>query len=232
MTQIDVSLTSYLQWTAPSSSDEAYTINFNFEELDLFDLATFNAYLLAVESFASKYPCSQKVTMASLDGSFDFIRRDTEKFEEAQAEMKLPADLVCAILFSDYLHRLASALLEEAVPTILIRSNSSKSQAEMIWLFCKRRFEHFQLEFIDNPLPISGGASKILSLPQDESCHLINLEEQLDANPDCICIPEEYLNEHWDEAAEIIYDPETIGELGRRMLLGFEAAGGAIKKAR
>jgi hypothetical protein len=170
--------------------------------------------------------------MAILDGSFGFLRRDTEKFEEAQAEMKHSADLVCAILFSGYLHRLASALPQEAVPTILIRPNPSKSRAEMIWLFCKRRFEHFQLEFSDTPLPLSGVASKIFSLPQDRACDLSKLEAVLHAHSDCICIPEEYLNEHWDEAVEIIYDPETIGELGKRMLRGFEAAGGSIKKAR
>lgn len=232
MKEIDTSLSSNLDWSNPPDNRETYFLNFDFSELDLFDISTFNAYFVAMESFSIKYPNCRKVIMAVLSGDFSFIRKDTEKFEKAQKEAQLPNNLVCANLFSDYLHRLAAILPENAKPTILIQRESSKKLAEMIWLFCKRRFEHFEIEFDGFKLPICGQSTRILSLPDDQLLSLKKLDRLLQEYHGCVCIPEEYLNEHWDNATEILYDSKTTGEIGKRMLLGFQAAGGITKKVR
>jgi len=228
----DASPLSDLAWDPSPDSDGTYEIDFGFKAIDPFDLATFNQHLLAVEEFAKTFPEAGRVVMARLDGDFASLITQNETFEQQLEESGLGLDLFCVQLFSDYLHHLASALPDSAEPAVVVSLKEGLDRAAMILTFCKRRFEHFTLLFEGESLPISGTQERVVSLPQDDRFDAAFFSEFLKGLVSYKCIPEELLNEHWDEAAEIIYDSETIGDLGNRMLLGFEAAGGVIKKAR
>ncbi len=95
----------------------------------------------------------------------------------------------------------------------------------MVLIYCKRRFEHFKLM---TELPIEGDQKVIISLPQDQLYDPAVFAPLYNTIDNFKCIPEELLNEHWEGVDAIIVDPESLGPSGKRMLYGFEAAGGLI----
>lgn len=226
----DTSSESDLVWDENPDPEGKYCLDFGWEKLNPLDEAIFHRDYLAVEAFSKAFPNAQRVVMAHLNGDFASLIDLNEDLGRRCKEEGLSPEIFCAQLFSDYLHRLASALPEEAIPAVVVDPKKEMNRALLILLFSRRRFEHFQLLFEGKPLPVEGEASTILSLPQDNRFDSTFFTQILEDYPSVKCIPEEFLNEHWDEASEIVYDPETLGELGERMLLGFEAAGGITKK--
>lgn len=217
---------SNLDWEI--SADGLYFLDFGWKKLDPFDLATFNSNLLAVQEFAKRFPNAKRVVLARTDGHFSKFLAPSEKMEERSLESGLKHEIFCAELFSQYLHRLASALPDETEPVVLVDIANKDQFAEMVLLFCKRRFEHFQLMFSAISLPIEGEASTIVSLPQDQKYDPEIFGPIFSSLENFKCIPEELLNEHWDEVDSIIVDEQSLGPMGKRMLNGFEAAGGEI----
>lgn len=217
---------SNLDWEI--TSEGLYFLDFGWKTLDPFDPAVFNANLLAVEEFAKRFPDSKRVVLARTSGQFSRLLAPSEKMEERRLESGLDEEIFCAELFSEYLHRLASVLPDDTEPVVMVDLSERESLADMVLLFCKRRFEHFKLLFSDLAVPIEGEASTIVSLPQDEKYDPELMGLLFNRLKNFKCIPEELLNEHWDEVDAIIVDPQTLGAAGRRMLCGFEAAGGLI----
>lgn len=189
-----------------------YYLDFGWKTLDPFDTAAFNARMLAVEEFTKRFRHAKKVVLAKITGELSTFLKSSEKNE-----------LFCAELFSEYLHRLASALPDEAEPMILVET--AGNFAAMVLIYCKRRFEHFKLI---TDLPIEGNQNVIISLPQDQLYDPAVFVPLYNSLENFKCIPEELLNEHWEGVDAIIVDPESLGPSGKRMLYGFEAAGGCI----
>jgi hypothetical protein len=223
--------TSNLDWELDAEQKGTYYLDFGWETINPFDFATFNSRLLAVEEFAKRLPQAEKVVLARIDGDFSKLIEQTEKLDLICQESNVSPELVCADLFSQYLHRLASALGDETTPAIIVDISDTEKIPDLMLLFCRRRFEHFELIFSTIALPIEGSQNVIISLPQDEK-YQPSTFGPLFAGLSCKCIPEELLNEHWDEVDAIIVDPDTLGPAGMRMLYGFDAAGGLIVSTR
>ncbi len=214
---------SDLDWEIDPEQEVTWHLDFGWTVLDPFDEALFNANFLAVEEFAKRVPKAKKVVLAICDGQFaDFIQVDE------------PMNLYCVELFSEYLHRLASVLPDETIAEVRVDISKKQNFAEMMLLFCRRRFEHFSLEFSNIHLPIEGDQKIAVSLPQDEKYDIEIFQKLFTDLSDYSfkCIPEELLNEHWEGVDYLIVDPESMGDIGRRMLYGFEAAGGTIISTR
>ena len=217
---------SNLDWEV--TGDGIYFLDFGWKRLDPFDPATFNSNLLAVQEFAKCFPNAKKVVLARTDGQFSKLLAPSEKMEERSLESGLKHEIFCAELFSQYLHRLASVLPDETQPIVMVDISDKSQFAEMVLLFCKRRFEHFQLMFSAISLPIAGEAKMIVSLPEDQKYDLGVFAPLFSSIENFKCIPEELLNEHWDEVDSIVIDEQSLGPIGKRMLNGFEAAGGEV----
>ncbi len=204
LTLLDARPSSDLAWENVSFKGIFYL---DFGGFDLFDEAKFNANMLAVEEFAKRFPNAEKVILAWTNG----------QMEDPQ-------------IFSDYLHRLASALPDITTPVLLCDITKEQKMEDLVIPFCKRRFAHFELLFSDQRIPIEGDESVIVVLPQDEQYDSV-LFGALFASLDVEfkCIPEELLNEHWGGVDVLVVEPNSLGEVGKRMLLGFEAAGGKVR---
>ncbi len=219
-----------LNWEIPDETGGDFYLDLGLDSFDPFDPSVFNAHFFAVQEFSRKFLHAKRVILAKLDGQFSRLFKPSEKLECCFNEFSLDYELFCAGLFSEYLHRLASALLDETTPVLVFELAKECDFAHMILCFCRRRFEHFQLEFSGPSLPIDGHAPIAISLPQDELFQREKFKELLESLKDLPykCIPEEFLNEHWEGVDHLVIDLSTMGELGRRMLFGFEATGGQI----
>lgn len=208
---LDCRPSSDLDWKI--SGGEKYFLDFGFDNANFSDEGEFNARLFAVEEFAKRFPNAKEVILA---------------------ELRKPIGVEFAEIFSDYLHRLASALPEDALPVLVCNIEEMEKLEDWILPLCKRRFEHFELHFPKKKIPISGSEKAIVVLPQDEKYDPAifgKIFSELEPSS-YKCIPEELLNEHWDGVDCLVVDQDSLGEMGQRMLLGFEAAGGQIKRAR
>lgn len=142
----------------------------------------------------------------------------------AEGELTL---VEAATVFGDYLHRLASFLPDEATPYCLFEHDASLTAGERAHLLSSERFAHLNLSL--NP---SNSAIGVL-LPPDELCSvdiIQKLDQLLTQRIDLRVIPESRLNELWNGLDELIVIEGAISKQGRRQILGFEAAGGVVKK--
>ena len=196
---------SDLDW---QPAEGVYHLDFAWDSSTFLDPSLFQAHYLAIEEFSKRFPSAEKVILARSDGTFPI--------EVNQ--------------FSEYLHRLASALAEETMPVVLFDLDETCPFAKLVLKLSRRRFEHFELAFSNVRIPIMGEESVMVSLPQDalyDERAFANLFENLDVP--FKCIPEELLNEHWVGVDRIIVQRSTVGEMGKRMLEGFEATEGEIE---
>ena len=220
-----------LDWDIDAKNETVYHLDFGWEKLDPFNEALLNANLLAVEEFVKKCPAACQVVLAHVNGDFGSFLASSELLEARFQESSLHFEVFCAQLASDYLHRLASALPDEMEPVILVDLKAELSFSKAVLLLCKRRFEHFQLKFLNKFLPLEGDAAIMVSLPLDRRYCIETMEHIFSSleGKKFKCIPEELLNEHWEGVDTLIVDPASLSEVGKRMLVGFEAAGGEIR---
>ena len=217
--------TSDLDWEETPNEGGIFHLDFGWNKLDPHNVAQFNANLFAIEQFAKQFPHAKKVVLAISDGNFDSLLSFSKPIEAPE-----DFELFCAQIFSEYLHRLASALPEETIPAIVFSIPKEADFAKLVLLLCRRRFEHFELQFSGQNIPIIGDAKVAVSLPQDALYDPKIFQEIFNSLQGRAfkCIPEELLNEHWDGVDELIVHAPTLGETGKRMICGFEAAGGVV----
>jgi hypothetical protein len=197
-----------LDWSIHDDSSETlWELDFDFSILN--DAAIFSTHVLAVETFIKRAPAASKVALYR--GSLEIVRR------------LMPAEnaVEAASLFGEYLHRLASFLPERITPYCLFEDTGSFTLGEAAQLMSKERFWHLSLS-LDPDLSPRG-----ILLPMDEYCTPTVLEELSRVWVSRV-IPEMRLNEMWDGLDELIVIEEAVSPQGRRMLHGFEAAGGKI----
>lgn len=217
-----------------------------------YESSHFLSYSIAIDHFLKEILPqfhTKTIGLSLYQGDLLFLKRtkQSEKllqfFEEFLLDFKGDFNrddlytLFCADLFSEYLHRLAS-ILPETLPSYCILDLSSiTSQAKAAQLLCRKRFEHFQLKIQGSRIPIKEADKPPLALclPVDEKLEskaLLEiegiLENLLKKNAPFRIIPEELLNEQWDELEQLIVIPEYLTSQGKRMLQGFEAAGGQV----
>ena len=253
-----------LELASEKKNQVLWHISFDYESQPFspFDPLYFNAFNLAIEAFnKTVYPQFIKRTLGVClyKGDLDLFSRLKkcaqlqEHHEEFLSDYKTePSSFLNTLfglnLFSDYIHRLASALPEALFPFCLLDGSSYSSSLASL-LLCKRRFEHFlvavkhphfireltwQKGLVSPSYPISK-PTIALALPSDLLIsgqiitQLHHLSERLEqAQIAFRFIPEEYLNEEWHELNEIIYLSSALSPKGLRMLQGFEAAGGTL----
>lgn len=225
---LDASPSSDLKWETESAG--TYFLDFHFEDLDPFDQGQFHAHLFAVEEFTRQFPHAKQVALAKVGGKFWPLLKKSAQMEEMIHENKVDREIFSAQLFSEYLHRLASALPEETTPLLLCDIPEEEKIEHLVMPFCRRRFEHFSLCFLQKTIPIEGDAPLIVVLPQDTEYRPAVFSQIFESfrKEKFKCIPEELLNEHWDGVDLLVVEPSSLGKMGQRMLCGFEAAGGTI----
>lgn len=225
---LDAFPSSNLEWEI--TSEGTYFLDFDLTHFDPFDEGQFFARFLAVEEFVKRFPNAKEVVLGCVDGTFSALFKQTERFEQGLAEKNIDPEIYSATLFSQYLHRLASCLPDEMQPLLLCEIAPEQKIEEVVLPICRRRFEHFGIRFTNRVIPIEGEEAIAISLPQDEKYDPIALKSLFNALDGFKykCIPEEHLNEHWDGVDIVVVDEESLGDTGRRMLLGFEAAGGRV----
>jgi len=241
--RLDASLSSCLEWEEQAEVPDFWEFDFGWEKTPFspFCEGAFAAYQLSVEEYGKKLSTGAKVILGTYRSTFKEFFQPSERLEIGYQEFldhyrvkQAPHlfELYCTNLLSDYLHRLAALLPEDAIPYLHI-DVADDHLAERVLLFCARRFAHFQFFFSNHLLPIIPSDGPIgVSLPAD---HLFKSEKYIpllkalaDKGLSFHCIPEEMLNDFWDGIDHLIIDPETMSETGERMLCGFEAAGGEI----
>lgn len=216
-----------------------------------YETAHFFSYTLAIDHFLKElWPEFQEKTigLCLYEGSLQFSLKKTEKltqfFEEFVQDFGKEwdeqdlFDLFCINLFSEYMHRLASFLPENLLPYCFLDMSFEPRQAKVAQYLSKKRFEHFQLSVKGTPLPIREENHPLgVCLPIDEkltpSATLqleLLLQSLLEKKVAFRIVSEETLNEQWLELEELIVFPTLLTPQGKRMLKGFEAAGGAIKE--
>lgn len=220
----------------------------NTSPLNIWDPASFQSYLLAVEEcikhLQKRFP-SKKHSLSFIhlkDSFFKYLifnERLETRYEEFLASRKnnpLLLELFCANLFSEYLHRLASVLPNEYNSLIVVESSPFLNKAFLAQLFCPRRFAHFkQIHFIKKIVPKSSQPVIGLVLPPDDVVNgdifnqLETVVNILEENKQKFSfIPEELLNESWEGIEYLILSKSTLSSQGMRMLYGFIAAEGHI----
>lgn len=260
MTTITISLPAHLKddldWQpqklqAKQAQEQGHSI---FWELDFgigvafcpYESAHFLSYTLAIDQFIKEF--GQAATGLSLyRGAVCPRIKESEKllhfFEEFLHDFKGDFvredlfELFCINLFSEYLHRLASFLPENVTPFCFLDVSAVSSQAKVAQYLSKKRFEHFQLVIKGARIAFRDLAPLGICLPIDEKLDVrtmklldVTLESLLQQKCSFRVISEESLNEQWNEIEELIVFPHLLTPQGKRMLLGFEAAGGVVKE--
>lgn len=216
---LDASLRSDLMWDVKTDvSNILWELEFDIHTLSPVHLAS---YQLAVTHFV------QKVWEKHRENTLGVILY----------KGKAPPFEVEA--FADYLHHIASHLPDEAPPFALFDCAGDPLK------FSKEIFPHIHLGFRSGPVgPIQWKETLVPRFCNAKIGVALPLREkglQFDVVDACLhlldqekipyrLIAEPYLTEEWDDLDEMIIFPDLISEWGLRMIQGFEAAGGQVKR--
>ncbi len=211
--RLDASLASSLEWEVEiAAPDILWELDFGIESLAPAPLAS---YQLAVRTFAERVwekHAAQTVGVILYKG-------------------KVPPFPIEE--FADYLHHLAAALPDEVAPFALFDCEGDPM------LFSKEIFPYVHLGFRSGPigavrwgetiepLRYDGKVGVVLPL-REKGLRFDELKPYLGGSYRLIAEP--YITEEWDDLDELIIFPHLISSWGMRMVKGFEAAGGKIKK--
>lgn len=126
--------------------------------------------------------------------------------------------------FSEYLHRLASKLPEDVIPTLRFDKKGISKEIFYEQLISQEVFPHFHVREEVAEARIG------VVIPSVEKCSLSfikKVEKYLgEANEPVKFIPERYLSENWLGIDQMIMSGKSLSSLGMRQIKGFEAAGG------
>jgi hypothetical protein len=224
---LSASVSSDLDWSKQLSEMQGpvlIELDFGWNQGPFFvnDTAAFQTFTLALDQFSKDvWPLikdrSQGVVLYR--GSLDIL----SSLVVADGDL---TPVEAAIIFGNYLHRLASFLPDEVIPYCFFEDHASFTLGEAAQLLSQERFLHLQLSLMPSEAPTG------ILLPSDELCSpeiIQALTKLLQDNPNLRVIPERRLNELWNGLDELIVFEKAVTTQGRRQLLGFEAAGGKIR---
>ena len=216
---LDASLKSDLIWDIKSEdSPIIWELDFAIQTLNPAHLAS---YQLAVRSFIEKiWEKHQENTLGVI-----LYKGEIPPFEIED--------------FADYLHHIAAELPDEVPPFALFDCPGDPLK------FSKEIFPHIHLGFRSGPIGAIQWGERFIPRRYDAKIGIaLPLREkglQFDEVDQCLhfldrekisyrLIAEPYLTEEWDDLDEIIIFPTLISAWGLRMIQGFEAAGGEVKR--
>lgn len=216
---LDASLESDLMWEFDSDHPNIlWELNFDIRRLNPLSLAS---YQLAVRTFIEKVWENHKNNTLGV-----VLYKGKVPHFELEA-------------FADYLHLIAAALPDEVFPFALFDCVGDPL------LFSKEIFPHIHLGFRSGAIGALHWGETLLPRKYDAKLGVVlPLREkgiQFDEVDKCLkildqeklsyrLIAEPYLTEEWDGLDEIIIFSNNISKWGLRMIQGFEAAGGRIRK--
>ena len=216
---LDASLRSDLMWNIENDdSNVIWELDFDIQTLNPVHLSS---YQLAIRNFVeSIWKKHQENTLGVI-----LYKGEVPSFEIED--------------FADYLHHIAAGLPDEVPPFALFDCLGDPLK------FSKEIFPHIHLGFRSGPIGAIHWGETLTPRRYDAKIGVaLPLREkglQFDAVDNCLrildqerisyrLIAEPYLTEEWDHLDEIIIFPQWISTWGLRMIQGFEAAGGRIKK--
>lgn len=256
---LDCGLSSSLDWslakeeaTRLTQSGKAllWDLGFGLDDTSVCHQAALSSFLLAVRSFTEELflPFQEETFGACLYrglplGSFKWNAQHEEAFTDWQEEygaFPMAKELYQMEYFSEYLHRLAAALPEEALPFALFKM-PLLSPALLAQLLSRQHFSYLYLGLQNQDLPIgpfnpeTEKARVGVTLPLHSHC----LEKSVQALDACIqelrkqkisfrLVSESHLTECWDGLDDLILFSEFLSAQGRRKAQGFAAAGGRL----
>lgn len=256
---LDASLSSNLSWNAIKKEAKDYIergktlfwkMNFSLEEVSLLKKGPLSSFLLAIQHFTEElfFPFSNETLGVCLyQGSplnhFKWNVEHEEIFSNWKPHYSaFPSlkNLYQIKVLSDYLHHLAAALPDEALPFALF-TPPPMSSAYLAQLLSRETFPYLYIGLINHELPLaplnqeSSEAKVGLTLPLHSFCS----EKSIREVDGCMkelkkrkipfrVIAESHLTECWDELDELILFPEYLSPQGKRKAQGFMAAGGDL----
>ena len=152
--------------------------------------------------------------------------------------------LFCANAFAHYFQMLAHALPDELATYLFFDTRGCGTNAEMLQLVSKERFEHFLVATQGirgwdglvweegKALRTGEGGSFAVCLPEEALCtgpilHKLDCLFDRLLSPFRV-IPEPFLTELWEGVDFLYVFSEALSPQGKRKLLGFCAAGGTV----
>ncbi len=199
----------------------------------------FNACANALTHFTKEiWPQFPKAKAILYRGSADFSAHflwsegQSAHFEAWKSEMGKCDEmhlkrLFCAAVFVNYFQMLASKLPDELLIELVLDTKNCGTLAETLHLLSPDRFDHFSLN-----TPVHFESNIGVCFPIDGQISQKNLgaiDEQLRALPSFRAVYETHLSEQWDGLDAIYVIEETLTERGKRILKGFQAAGGEVR---
>jgi len=252
---IDASLSSNLDWEgakelAADGEKILWKIDFDLQSISFYDRAALASFLVAIRTFIEELflPYQDKSFGVCLyQGPLLFPFKWNIEHEEAFAQWNesYPSfpkakDLYCTEIFSEYLHRLAAALPDEALPLALFDPIEG-SQARMAQLLSREHFSYLYVGLRNHPLPFGpfspeAGVARVgVTLPlhsycSEESLKLVDqcMEELRKKEIPFRIVAESYLTESWDGLDTLILFSDFLSKQGKRKAQGFAAAGGQL----
>lgn len=216
---LDTSLRSDLTWDIKNEDPHIiWELDFAIQTLNPAHLAS---YQLAVRSF---------------------IERIWDKHQESTLGVILYKGEIPPFAledFADYLHHIAAQLPDEVPPFALFNCPGDPLK------FSKEIFPHIHLGFPSGSIGAIQWGERLIPRRYDAKIGVVlPLREkglQFDAVDQCLyfldqkkipyrLIAEPYLTEEWDDLDEIVIFSTLVSAWGLRMIQGFEAAGGRIRR--
>lgn len=235
---LDASLRSDLKWDGARELAKGangryllWEFDWGSDEFSLYDPVVFQAFGQAIDHFVKtlwEEFKEETLGVVLYRGTIDFADRfiwPLEHLEECGQ-----SSVSYATVFAAYLHRLLSFFPDVVQPFCLFDTSGCGSRSRLAQLLSKERFEHIHLS-----LSATQTSELAICLPHDDYL----TDEQLDRLDQVMAelqsqgaayriISESRLAQEWDGIEKLLILPEAVSPMGRRLLQGFEAAGGEI----
>jgi hypothetical protein len=245
MIVLDATLASKLDWEFPEGPLWIH-FDFDLENVSLFDPTPLAAFEGALKHFFKTHydNLADRIMGISLYKGSCHFSTHLEFYSDwltdnNQIDSPHNRSVHALNILSDYLHRLASLFPDEIEAHALFDMASENNPWHAAQLISKERFTHIALATRNTPVWLtylswdeSGvyereNPTLAVVLPVDSCFAKFPIPQITDTYR---MIPEYALTEMWDGVDTLYYMEEALSSLGRRKLLGFEAAAGKTEK--
>lgn len=252
---LDASLSSNLDWEDVKSRAEAskmilWDLDFDLASVSFYDATALASFLVAIKAFTETLfiPYQDRsfgvcLYQGPLFTSFKWNLEHEEAYlewKESYEAFPNARELYCTEIFSEYLHRLAAALPEEALPIALFDS-TEESESRLAQLLSREHFSYLYVGLKNQLLPLgpfsldAGKARVGVTLPLHAYCskecfNLVDrcMDEMKKNQIPFRIVSEAYLTESWDGLDTLILFSDYLSPQGKRKAQGFSAAGGQL----
>ena len=246
---LDASLSSDLDWkdVNTEATKILWNLSFDLPSISLYNSTALASFLVAIKTFTEELFLPHQESsfgvclyQGPLLIPFKWNLEHEEAFAQWNEGYAQAKELYCTEIFSEYLHRLAAALPDEALPIALF-DPIGESEARMAQLLSREHFSYLYVGLNKHPLPLgpfSPEARKArvgITLPlhtycSDKSFKLVDacIEELRKSDVSFRIVSESHLTESWDGLDTLILFADFLSAQGKRKAQGFVAAGGQL----